>query len=326
MVKLYTEDVKPFAEEYAGKINYARIKTNLEALLKTVRGSTDHEDYVTRLKGIINEEFITATPSKLKDICSGFIPADMSKRFNKKQFYKLVVDAMEYDKARSLYRSYVPQMGIKTCVYCNAQYAVTFTRKNRVEYAQFEIDHWMSKNMYPCLSVSFYNFVPSCSSCNKHKGTDLLLYSMYSEIPKLIAPDGNNPFVFSIPDSNLCMYLNHFNSDLLKIEFKSRASDTQAEKDYARFAINEMYNLFKDEAGLTIKRYLFFSDAYRKQMKMNYGAAFTNSIGYDEFIYGVPLNSKDAYKRPLGKMVQDIRAQLEISTIYFSWIKKKGYL
>lgn len=329
MVRLYSEDVRHYAEDYAAKIDLVGIGKRLDNLRLIVSGSSAHENYIDHLKAILTTELLTAPPSRLHSISDDFksFNASMSMRFGAKTFYEQVVSALGYDKARSYFRSYVPLMGIKTCVYCNAQYAVTFVKRFGKEYAQFEVDHWMSKNKYPCLSISFYNFVPCCPSCNKHKSSKPLAFSFYSEVPKVMASVEYNPFVFRIPDSNLSRFLATFNPALLKMEFKSRCSNIVDEKDYDRFAINEMYELFRDEAALTIQRFLFYSDAYREQLKTNYSKMFkSGGMPYDEFIYGVRLSQSDIFSRPLGKMTQDIRAQLETSTLYYSWLKKKGYI
>jgi hypothetical protein len=329
MVRLYTEDVRRFADAYAAKFDLDGIRTRLDNLRIIVKGYSAHENYIDHLKTILTTELITALPSEFRSICDGFKPfkASMSMKFGAKKFYELVVEALEYDNARGYFRCYVPLMGIKTCVYCNAQYAVTFVKRDGKEYAQFEVDHWMSKNKYPCLSISFYNFVPCCPSCNKHKSSKPLSFSLYTEVPKVIASGEYNPFVFRIPDINLSRYLATFNPALLKMEFKSRFSDSSVEKDYDRFAINEMYELFHDEAALTLQRFLFYSDAYREQLKTNYSKLFkSGGIPFDEFIYGARLNQSDVLSRPLGKMTQDIRAQLETSSLYSSWLKKKGII
>lgn len=326
MVKLFTEDVRSYANGYAGKICFTRIRDRLNELLTSVNGSIKHENYINHLIKILNVGLITATPSQFDAICDGFKPfgADMSKVFGTKKFYDLVVDAMGYDDARSIFRSYVPLMGIKTCVYCNAQYAVSFTVKNGKEYAQFEIDHWMPKSEYPYLSISFYNFVPCCPACNKHKSYQPLSFCLYSESPKGNTSEEYDPFVFCIPDKNLSRYIASLNPELLKIEFRSRFSDSLLEKDFDRFAINEMYELFRDEAALTIQRFLFYSEAYRKQLKSNYCMIFNSGgLSLEEFIYGIRLSQSNVLSRPLGKMTHDIREQLESSLLYFSWLIKK---
>ena len=330
MVKIFAEDVRHYAEEYAGKIDVEGIKQRLYSLLPLVDSSKHHKDYIKLLIQLIDTGLLIALPSRFDTLCKQFsaLKASMTKPFGSKPraFYKLIIQALDYDSARYFYRDYVPLMGIKTCVYCNAQYAVTFVSKGGRDYAQFEVDHWKPKNKYPFLCISFYNFVPSCPSCNKHKGENELQYSLYSEVPKVIGGTEYNPFEFRVSDGSLSRFLNSYQANILRLEFRSRTGDAAMEQDYARFGINEMYECFKDEAALCIQRYLFYSDAYRKQLQNNYGLVFANNLHYDEFIYGIPFGLKNTLHRPLSKMIQDIRSQLETSDEYFDWLKRNGWV
>ena len=314
MVRISTEEVKHFAEAYVDKINVSDVDRQLDNLLNIVANSSPHVNYVKKLKALNKRELITAVPSKFEALIKEFnkLGTDVAAKFGTKAtpFHKLISDALGYDKARSIYRSYVSKMGIRTCMYCNAQYAITFEIYNGKEYAQFEIDHWKSKSLYPFLAISFYNFVPSCSCCNKHKGNNDLKYSMYSEKPRSQAGDEYDPFVFVITDESLAKYLNGFNTEKIQLEFISRSNNTAEEQDYARFAIKEMYNLFNEEAALVIKRYLFYSHSYQEQMKQNYSSLFGDHETFDEFVFGVPLSRNKVPNRPLAKLTQDIRKQL----------------
>lgn len=329
MVRISIVDVQHFAEDYAGHINVDKIKKRLNALLISVEGSQSHIDYIKKLISELDKGLLTITPSQMDSLCNQFseLKASLSAKFGERQipFHKMVIDAMNYEMARSHYRRYVPMMGIKTCVYCNAQYAVSFTSKSGNEYAQFEVDHWKPKSEYPFLSISFYNFVPSCPSCNKHKTEKDLMFSFYSDSRSVADGMEYDPFVFRLTDENLSRFLSTYNSDLLKLEFKSRDGNLLLEKDYSRFAIDEMYKCFRDEAALTIRRFLFYNNAYREQLQKSYGKNFSMGFNYDELIYGVPFGQKDVLRRPLAKMIQDIRSQLETSSVYYGWLKKKGY-
>lgn len=55
--------------------------------------------------------------------------------------------------------------GRNTCTYCNRQYTITIGEEGKfITRPQF--DHWFPKNVFPLLSLSFYNLIPSCSICN----------------------------------------------------------------------------------------------------------------------------------------------------------------
>lgn len=329
MVKLYVGDVMHYASEYAGKIDIKSIKQRLNDLKKPISRTKKYRqyyNYLTKILHWLDNGLLNAPPSILNQIIKDFssLTIDMSFNiFNGIPFYKSIITAMEYDKVRDIYRKYVPKIGIKTCVYCNAQYAITFTNTSNKEYAQFEIDHWKAKSRFPFLCISFFNFVPSCPSCNKHKGDDDLEYSLYTEIPHHINEEEYDPFVFRIPDVNLAIFLNSYQSDILKLEFKSKSHNIKMENDYKRFAINEMYQLFIDEAALFILRFLFYNNAYRKQLESSFRPLFKSGISYDEFIYGTSFRPGDTFRRPLSKMIRDLHTQLEPSIEHVMWLKEK---
>lgn len=63
-----------------------------------------------------------------------------------------------------------------TCVYCNRQYTFNIVReggknnKNRI--ARPDLDHWFPKSLFPLMSLSYYNLIPSCTVCNRSAKLD----------------------------------------------------------------------------------------------------------------------------------------------------------
>lgn len=136
---------------------------------------------------------------------------------NEKSFADLIVEAMNYDKVQSkLFSPYVKQLGFRTCVYCNAQFATTATvsklvrdNKGRLKYINhvpgtfYELDHNRPKSIYPFLCTNFYNLQPCCSSCNRRKSNSKFSFSVYYE-----NGDGSeiHPLHFAIKPENLIEY------------------------------------------------------------------------------------------------------------------------
>lgn len=99
-----------------------------------------------------------------------------------KFLYKEIVGAMRYDYVQEkVYPKIINQLGIKTCVYCNAQYAFSYDN-GKDSFQNYEIDHWMPKSKYPYLCTSFFNLQPSCPKCNKSKSSkdDILPFCLYT--------------------------------------------------------------------------------------------------------------------------------------------------
>lgn len=71
------------------------------------------------------------------------------------------------------------KMGTNTCTYCNRTYTLTvYEQLNVGEFEGLirpEFDHWLPQSLYPDLTLSYFNLIPSCKVCNsslKHKKKD----------------------------------------------------------------------------------------------------------------------------------------------------------
>ena len=65
---------------------------------------------------------------------------------------------------------FVKDLDIKVCPYCNRNYILNFNKKGKAN-ATAQLDHFFDKKDYPYLSVSIYNLVPSCGTCNLRKSS-----------------------------------------------------------------------------------------------------------------------------------------------------------
>lgn len=86
---------------------------------------------------------------------------------------------------------FTKKLQINVCPYCNRQYIFTIKKHNK-DGKKFkritapEIDHFFPKSLYPYLSGSLYNFIPSCHSCNhgKREFGDNIIYPYDEEFDK----------------------------------------------------------------------------------------------------------------------------------------------
>jgi 5-methylcytosine-specific restriction endonuclease McrA len=67
-------------------------------------------------------------------------------------------------------------LGITVCPYCNRNFIFNSTKKRTSHF-----DHFFPESKYPFLAMSFYNLVPSCSTCNTLKGKESIDYNPYSK-------------------------------------------------------------------------------------------------------------------------------------------------
>lgn len=94
----------------------------------------------------------------------------------------LIIDTFDYQGqlSGSKSRSYhlTKNIGHNACVYCNRQYAFNIEkdggRNDDSRFARPALDHWFPKSVYPLLSLSIHNLIPSCTVCNSSAKGDTI--------------------------------------------------------------------------------------------------------------------------------------------------------
>lgn len=222
--------------------------------------------------------------------------------------YKKIVKAMRYDYVQEkVYPKIINQLGIKTCVYCNAQYAFSYDN-GKDSFQNYEIDHWMPKSKYPYLCTSFFNLQPSCPKCNKSKSSkdDILPFCLYTH-------DGSklNPFDFSILHLSCAQYLATHDRDMLRIIFSSKEPGLKDNMD-TLFHISTQYQAHKDVVEELIWKKQIYNSTILGIYKDNFKQLGFKQTDFNRFILSNYDKDEDILKRPFAKMVQDIAKQLGI--------------
>ena len=225
-----------------------------------------------------------------------------------KFLYKEIVGAMRYDYVQEkVYPKIINQLGIKTCVYCNAQYAFSYDN-GKDSFQNYEIDHWMPKSKYPYLCTSFFNLQPSCPKCNKSKSSkdDILPFCLYTH-------NGNklNPFDFSILHVSYAQYLATHDRDMLRIIFSSKEQGLKDNMD-ALFHISTQYQAHKEMVEELIWKEQIYNGTILDIYKDNFKQLGFKQTDFNRFILSNYDKGEDILKRPFAKMVQDIAKQLGI--------------
>ena len=66
------------------------------------------------------------------------------------------------DAIADFFIDHAEQLHISSCYYCETAYINAYQARKR----QFDVDHFLPKEKCPILSLSLFNFVPSCQVCN----------------------------------------------------------------------------------------------------------------------------------------------------------------
>lgn len=223
---------------------------------------------------------------------------------SRKSFYEHVVDAMRYKWVREqVYLDFGLRLGIKACVYCNAQYATTSTIKGEMA-ATYDLDHFYPKSHHPFLCTSFFNLVPVCARCNRVKNDSKPTFCLYtSEYKKL------RPFEFGLEPHSVVKYMLTHQDQLLSIQLSPRIESeaTILNEHIRQLGIDELYSAHKDAASEVLWKAKIYNKAFRQQLETQFGKLFPHmKDDVDRFITGFSLRKGDVHKRPLTLMGQDI--------------------
>lgn len=238
---------------------------------------------------------------------------------HREKFYELLVWALRYDYVQEkVFPNVIRELGIRTCVYCNAQYAVV--TKNHE--ALYQLDHCFPKSKYPYLATNFYNLQPCCGACNQRKLNEVMQKGEYSvSIWREPNDDCEGYFDFHLGDDSLAKYMTSHDKDDLRIDFvKSITGDANLNELLdlykQKFRINELYQEHREEAEEIIWKKYIYSPSYVDSLNAAFNQDFLDkSSELRRLLLGTYPNPEDVYKRPLTKMIQDIARQLKIYTL-----------
>lgn len=215
--------------------------------------------------------------------------------------YERIIECFQYAKARVILGEIHQQMGLKSCVYCNA--IPTMSKNGEVFY---QMDHYLPQSLYPFLGTCFYNLQPSCGVCNDHKKTQDCDFGLYvnSEQHKELSPFRFVPKVKNLDGPY---------PECEDIQFRGKeANVTKESKAHEEmFHINNLYAGYKDEVSA------LYADAYKmnpSMVEVNAACLGIPATKEDVLAYmsgHLSLEEKDIHKKTLTKLKQDTIKQLK---------------
>ena len=175
---------KAFLDSYLKSIDVNKIKSALYDI--------KYKNIIDNLKDIITTNDLT----KYSNLCDAYSPSE--KIEIKKAFdyagHRQKPDFMEHFK----------KLNIKSCPFCNNNYIYFYEEGAKKFNTLATLEHYYPKSKYPHLSLSFYNLIPSCNTCNsKFKGNEThegkILFAVHVQFLQIYC---------SIPLMPLYFYLN----------------------------------------------------------------------------------------------------------------------
>ncbi|MEM8522929.1 hypothetical protein [Flavobacterium sp. PL12] len=234
----------------------------------------------------------------------------------KRDFHLEIMKILDYEnKGKEYLRKVYSKIGMKTCYICNAQYALTIepethaigisTQQKRY-IAKFQFDHYLPKSEYPALSISLFNLLPICSSCNTIKGNrEIGIDFLSTENNKW-----EGKFTFNILESTLTYFL--LDQEPIEIDFIDKYIYPLGLAPISvRYDIKGIYNTQIDLIEELIIRKLKYSETYKDKLSISFPELFKNVNINERIELGTYTKKEDIHKRPMTKFLQDIDKQLE---------------
>lgn len=260
------------------------------------------------------KEIIKARPNEMPSLIANYTAGRylniLHDGTRQTSFGKVVENAFNYDAYRQSAKAswFCEKLNIKSCLYCNAQFALTVGKAGVKKKLLFQLDHFYNKNRYPFLSLTMGNLIPSCSTCNISKSKTS--FDLITHIHPYFE-DCNSKFRFKIDEENVLEYLlNNRDDKLLKPEIE--IFDTRFTEHVRIFNIGNIYDKHTDVIEELILKSLYYNESKKEELIKQFDElSFDNSI-LDRFILGNYSLDSEINKRPLAKLSKDIGKQLKL--------------
>lgn len=261
------------------------------------------------------EQLVTVPPVKLEELKRELgdleVCFDLSEELEKKAFKNQVLNCLGYSVLRtSFFPKFFRDLGIKACVYCNAQLTVAVEEGSgggaKGLRAKFQLDHYYPKSRYPGLSISLFNLYPTCASCNNIKGSKEVEFQLYQEKgPHSFV----SPFQFEIPATSIIEYFSTGDAGKLKVKFLEPTPKGSKCSFQETFAVEGIYATQVDIAEDLIVKAQIYTDDFKESLINDLGILFGSSDLSDRIILGNYAVEEEIHQRPLAKFMQDLAKQ-----------------
>ena len=315
-VKEYVEIMKgnmPLRKKWsAGKTPIERLKAFYKALGGAASVNREASLYVYNIISLY-ENLLTLQPYDFQYVYQSYFQqwdGILTKKIvfedHERPFFEHIIACMGYKDIRSnLLRQYMNDQGIKACVYCNAQYAVTTEEFDDEGFSKrvgtYQFDHLFPESRFPFLCTSYFNLQPCCPTCNQSKQKRDALFNLYTAKESEL-----DIFRFKLtPDKAAKAYVS---DDMDKLELKLDSEDDALLENHQKlFHIDLIYAEHLDIVQRIIVLLRDNSTYYQKSLQEGLEKLFPMGVedpGF--FFFGYYMKKENIHMQPLSKMVQDV--------------------
>lgn len=326
---LLTDTMLSDARGYAKRLftdrdnRFIQPDVKLQALIDDYSAAGQPAGYISYLKKVKQCRLALNAlhPDKFEDVHNRYFNSNtlnLSAKFRRgnveKSFADWVVWALRFEDVRHepYLLKHFHELGIKSCVYCNAQFAVTIDKASGKYIGHYDLDHNLPKAKYPFLATNFFNLVPCCGHCNSTKNNADIRFRLY-----LTDEQNLEPLCFEIDESKLVRYLTTLDCDDIDVHLKDlqrypAGVKTMAEIFNERFHIDSLCKEHRDVIEELLWKYKIYNQSYISMLEQQFSLLFPNDVNFNRFLLGNYDRPEDIHKRPLAKLIQDIARQLDM--------------
>lgn len=204
--------------------------------------------------------------------------------------------------------------GARTCTYCGREYIYTvenLTPEDKIKHvARPDFDHFLSQELYPLLSLNYYNLIPCCPICNRTvKGTQVFNLNDYVH-PYLAQSEPLFRFSYNYVDHSKVHGEVTIVNDTDPLENKTiNAFQLRAfYKKHSETELDDLLRLTQKNGKQYIEEYL---------VKIMSGLNIGRADAYRS-LFGGELYDSELLERPLSKFKRDILEELGIMDFFKS--------
>ena len=250
------------------------------------------------------DTILIGKPDKLWELSEKF---DLCLRRNSD--FRIAVEYVfnyDYFRQNSIYTAtdLALSLNIKVCPYCNRNYTSCVRMNDGKKVVRHAFDHYFDRGTHPLLAVSFYNLIPSCTTCNsdiKHTASINLTNHLHPYVDNC-----TSDYKFSYKYSNA-----------LEAEYGLKVSvktvDPRIKNTMDCFAIEPVYNAHTDILRDLIRTRNYFSDRYLDILSDNLlkGVIVSREEMY-KIVFGAEYDTAKFLDKPFSKFKRDILEELGI--------------
>lgn len=309
MIKINVNDIDKIKKDFITRIEDSVIKNKLDNLTKTEKKELKRNTFEngSELQKRVHSLYL----------CS---PENLIQEADKFQQYLIQNHSHEIETIKSTYFDYesiilykkdkidhaywlMKKLNIRVCPYCNRSY--TFTVINGEVGCRPEFDHFYCQDNNPYLSLSFYNLVPSCPTCNHKKSTEDIYIHPYIE-------GFENNCKLKINNIGNCL-LNSNNYENWSIGWSEH--DVRFDQNINTFLLTHFYNEHKDYISEIIFKAKAYNTGYYQTLLETFLDLQLSPKEMRLLVFGNYTEIDELGLRPLSKLSRDIIEQIGIDTL-----------